>query len=79
MIKSDIYFKMRYKKVLMDSIKSLDAIIENLESEFLKMKEPLCYIVDFNWICEALKSKRDELKTLLTFYNLCLEGDIKNV
>lgn len=79
MIKSDLYFKLRYKSILIKSIKALDVFIEQMQENFLKIKEPLCYIVDFEWIIEGLKSKRDELKTLLKFYNCCLEGEKKHV
>ena len=79
MIKSDLYFKLRYKSILINSINALDVFIDEMQEKFLEIKEPLCYIVDFGWIIDCLKSKREELKTLLTFYNCCLEGDVKDV
>ena len=59
MIKSDLYFKLRYKSILINSIKALDVFIDEMQEKFLEIKEPLCYIVEFGWIIYFLKSKRE--------------------
>lgn len=75
MIKSDLYFKLRYKSILIKSIKALDVFIDQVQENFFTIKEPLCFIFDFESIIEKLKSYRDNLKALLEFYNYCLEGE----
>ncbi len=74
MIKSDLYFKLSYKSVLIKTIKAIDVFIEQIQENFLKIKEPLCHLVYFEKIVDKLKTVRNDLKELLTFYNYCLEG-----